>query len=68
MTPASFVRDLTAFWVQIAFVVLVVAGLLKVVSMPARARYVCLRLALAGVSGGTVDVALRGCRHTGAAS
>ena len=46
MTPASFIRDLTAFWVQIAFVVIVVAGLLKVVSMPARARYVCLRLAL----------------------
>jgi TonB family protein len=46
MTPASFVRDLAAFWVQIAFVVVVVAGLLRVVSMPARARYVCLRLAL----------------------
>jgi TonB family protein len=46
MTPASFVRDLAAFWVQIACIVIVVAVLLRVVSMPARARYACLRLAL----------------------
>jgi TonB family protein len=46
MTAASFVRDLAAFWVQIAFVAAVLAALLKVVSIPARTRYVCLRLAL----------------------
>ncbi len=46
MTAASFFRDLTAFSVQIAIVVLVVAALLKVVRIPARARYVCLRLTL----------------------
>ena len=46
MTAASFVRDLAAFSVQITIVVLVVAVLLKVVRIPARARYVCLRLTL----------------------
>jgi TonB family protein len=46
MTAASFFRDLASFSVQIAIVVLVVAALLKVVRIPARARYVCLRLTL----------------------
>jgi TonB family protein len=46
MTAASFVRDLAAFSVQIAIVVLAVAAVLRVVRMPARARYVCLRLTL----------------------
>lgn len=46
MTAASFFRDLAAFSVQITIVVLVVAVLLKVVRIPARARYVCLRLTL----------------------
>src|SRR5687768_14429996 len=46
MTAASFFRDLTAFSVQIAIVVLAVAALLRVVRMPARARYACLRLTL----------------------
>ena len=46
MTAASFFRDLAAFSVQIAIVVLAVAAVLRVVRMPARARYVCLRLTL----------------------
>ena len=46
MTEASFLRDLAAFSVQIAIVVVVVLGLLRVVRIPARARYVCLRLTL----------------------
>src|SRR5688572_24426213 len=46
MTAASFFRDLAAFSVQIAIVVLAVAALLRVVRMPARARYACLRLTL----------------------
>src|SRR5688572_32823901 len=46
MTAASFFRDLTTFSVQIAIVVLVVAALLRVVRIPARARYLCLRLTL----------------------
>jgi TonB family protein len=48
MTPASLLHDVAAFSVQVAFVVLVVAGLLRVVRLPARARYVCLRLTLLG--------------------
>ena len=46
MTAVSFVRDLAAFSVQIAIVVVVVAGLLRLVRMPARVRYICLRLTL----------------------
>ena len=46
MTAASVLRDLAAFSVQIAIVVLAVAALLRVVRIPARARYVCLRLTL----------------------
>jgi TonB family protein len=46
MTAASFFRDLASFSLQIAIVVLVVTALLKVVRVPARARYVCLRLTL----------------------
>ena len=46
MTAASFFRDLAAFSVQIAIVVLVVAALLRAVRIPARARYLCLRLTL----------------------
>ena len=46
MTPDSFLRDVAAFWVQVACIVTVVGVLLKVVPVPARARYVCLRLAL----------------------
>src|SRR5687768_9246859 len=46
MTAASFFRDLAAFSVQIAIVVLAVAAVLRVLRMPARARYVCLRLTL----------------------
>src|SRR5688572_5356874 len=46
MTAASFFRDLAAFSVQIAIVVLVVASLLRAVRIPARARYLCLRLTL----------------------
>jgi protein TonB len=46
MTAVSLLRDLAAFSVQIAIVVVVVAGLLRVVRIPARARYLCLRLTL----------------------
>ena len=46
MTAASVVRDLAAFSIQIAIVVVIIAGLLRVVRMPARARYICLRLTL----------------------
>jgi TonB family protein len=46
VTHASFLRDIVAFSVQIAFVVAAIAALLKIVAIPARARYVCLRLAL----------------------
>jgi TonB family protein len=46
MSAASLFRDVAAFSVQVAFVVLVAAGLLRVIRIPARARYVCLRLTL----------------------
>src|SRR5687768_6679746 len=46
MNHVSVLRDIVAFSIQIACVVPVVAILLKVVAIPARARYVCLRLAL----------------------
>ena len=46
MTATSVVRDLAAFSIQIAIVVVMVAGLLRVMRMPARARYICLRLTL----------------------
>ena len=46
MTAASFLRDLTAFSVQIALVGLGIAMLLKLVRLPAGVRYTGLRLAL----------------------
>ncbi len=46
MTAVSLLRDLAAFSVQIAIVVVVVAGLLRVVRIPARPRYLVLRLTL----------------------
>ena len=46
MTAASLLRDLTAFSMQIALVALGVAVLLKLVRIPAGARYLGLRLAL----------------------
>ena len=47
MNAASVFRDITAFSIQIAIVALVVALLVKMVRIPARARYLSLRLALA---------------------
>jgi TonB family protein len=47
VTAASFFRDITAFSVQIALVALAIAVLVKLVRVPARVRYVSLRLALA---------------------
>ena len=46
MTAASFLRDITAFSVQIALVGLGLAMLLKLVKLPAGVRYAGLRLAL----------------------
>ncbi len=46
MSAATFVRDLTAFSIQIALIVLAVAVLVKFIHIPARARYHGLRLAL----------------------
>jgi protein TonB len=46
VTAASFLRDLTAFSVQIALVGLGIAMLLKLVKLPAGVRYTGLRLAL----------------------
>ena len=46
MTAATVVRDLTAFWVQIALIVLAVAVLVKLAHIPARVRYHGLRLVL----------------------
>lgn len=46
MTPASFVRDLLAFSMQLAVVAISMAVLLKIVHVPARSRYMSLRLAL----------------------
>ena len=47
MNAAAFIRDITAFSVQIALVAMVIALLVKIVRIPARARYLSLRLALA---------------------
>ena len=46
MSAATLVRDLTAFSIQVALIVAAVAVLVKVVRIPARARYHGLRLAL----------------------
>ena len=46
MTAATLLRDLLAFSVQIAFVTITIAALLKVVRIPAPVRYIGLRLAL----------------------
>ena len=46
MTASSFLRDFTAFSVQIALVGLGIALLLKLVKLPAGVRYTGLRLAL----------------------
>jgi len=46
VTPASLTRDLTAFSIQIGLLAVVVAVLMTLVRVPARIRYVCLRLAL----------------------
>ena len=46
MNAATLVRDLTAFSIQIALIVLAVAVLLKVAHIPARIRYQGLRLVL----------------------
>jgi len=46
VTAASLLRDLTAYSVQIALVALGVAVLLKLVRIPAGARYIGLRVAL----------------------
>ena len=46
MNAAGLVRDLTAFSIQIALIVLAVAILVKVLKVPARVRYHGLRLAL----------------------
>ena len=46
MTAASILRDLVAFSIQAAIVVVIVAVLVRHVAIPARARYVLLRLAL----------------------
>ena len=46
MTAAAVVRDLTAFSVQIALIVLAVAVLVKVAHIPAWVRYHGLRLVL----------------------
>ena len=46
MSAADFVRDLTAFSIQVTLVVLAVAVLIKVIPIPARVRYHGLRLAL----------------------
>jgi len=47
VTAASFFRDITAFSVQIALVVVAIAVLVRLVRVPARVRYLSLRLALA---------------------
>ena len=47
MTADSVFRDLVAFSIQIGLVVLAVALLVKVARVPARARYLGLRIALA---------------------
>ena len=47
MTAASFFRDITAFSIQIALVALAIAVLVRLVRVPARVRYLSLRLALA---------------------
>jgi TonB family protein len=46
VTAASFFRDITAFSIQIALVAIGLAVLLKLVRIPASARYFGLRLAL----------------------
>ena len=46
MNATTLVRDLTAFSIQIALIVLAVAILVKVLKVPARVRYQGLRLAL----------------------
>jgi TonB family protein len=46
MTAVSLLRDLAAFSVQIAIVIVVVAALLHVVRIPAGVRYLVLRLTL----------------------
>jgi TonB family protein len=46
MTAVSLLRDLAAFSVQVAIVVVVVAALLRVLRIPARPRYLVLRLTL----------------------
>jgi TonB family protein len=58
VTPAALARDLTAFSIQLALVAIAVAVLMTLVRVPARVRYVCLRLAL--VAGLVLPWLLRG--------